>query len=100
LSPDGRTKTIDGAIGRLLLSGKSAEQHATRIISEQTELPSYRILRGEIDPSDFDRIAQMARDMETIPLYIDETGGISIAQLTARARRLSSEPGRGSLFFR
>jgi replicative DNA helicase len=78
----------------------SAEQHATRIISEQTELPSYRILRREIDPSDFDRIAQMAREMETIPLYIDETGGISIAQLTARARRLSSEPGRGSLFFR
>jgi len=75
----------------------SAEQHATRIISEQTELPSYRILRGEVDPSDFDRIAQMAREMETIPLYIDETGGISLAH---RARRLSSEPRRGSLFFR
>jgi replicative DNA helicase len=71
----------------------SAEQLATRIIAEQTEIPSYRIRRGEIDPSDFDRIAQMAREMETIPLYIDETGGISIAQLTARARRLKRQRG-------
>ena len=69
------------------------EQLATRIISEQTEIPSYRIRRGEIDPSDFDRIAQMAREMETIPLYIDETGGLSIAQLAARARRLKRQRG-------
>ena len=71
----------------------SAEQLATRIISEQTEIPSYRIRRGEIDPNDFDRIAETAREMETIPLYIDETGGLSIAQLAARARRLKRQRG-------
>jgi replicative DNA helicase len=71
----------------------SAEQLATRIISEQTEIPSYRIRRGEIDPSDFDRIAEAAREMEAIPLYIDETGGLSIAQLAARARRLKRQRG-------
>ena len=31
--------------------------------------------------------ADAAREMERIPFYIDETGGISIAQLVARARR-------------
>jgi replicative DNA helicase len=31
--------------------------------------------------------------METIPLYIDETGGLSIAQLAARARRLKRQRG-------
>jgi replicative DNA helicase len=71
----------------------SAEQLATRIISEQTEIPSYRIRRGEIDPSDFDRIAAVAREMEVLPLYIDETGGLSIAQLAARARRLKRQRG-------
>src|SRR5215467_831180 len=71
----------------------SAEQLATRIISEQTEIPSYRIRRGEIDPAAFDRIADKAREMETIPLYIDETGGLSIAQLAARARRLKRQKG-------
>src|SRR5262249_36992225 len=63
------------------------------IISEQTRIPSYRIRRGEIEPGDFDRIAEAAREMETIPLYIDETGGLSIAQLAARARRLKRQRG-------
>jgi len=91
--PDGRTESVNGGIVGLFSLEMSAEQLATRIIAEQTEIPSYRIRRGEIDPSDFDRIAQMAREMETIPLYIDETGGISIAQLTARARRLKRQRG-------
>src|SRR3954469_6316679 len=91
--PDGRTESGKRGIVGLFSLEMSAEQLATRIISEQTEIASYRIRRGEIDPTDFDRIAQMAREMETIPLYIDETGGISIAQLTARARRLKRQRG-------
>src|SRR3954449_2728138 len=91
--PDGRTESVNGGIVGFFSLEMSAEQLATRIISEQTEIPSYRIRRGEIDPTDFDRIAQMAREMETIPLYIDDTGGISISQLTARARRLKRQRG-------
>ncbi len=34
-----------------------------------------------------------ARDMQSVPFYIDQTGGISIAQLTARARRLKRQRG-------
>jgi replicative DNA helicase len=90
---DGRTETVNGGIIGFFSLEMSAEQLATRIISEQTEIPSYRIRRGEIDPSDFDRIAGVAREMEVIPLYIDETGGLSIAQLAARARRLKRQRG-------
>src|SRR5882672_9164190 len=71
----------------------SAEQLATRMLSEQTEIASSRIRRGEIAPADFDRIAEAAREMELIPFYIDETGGLSIAQLAARARRLKRQRG-------
>jgi replicative DNA helicase len=91
--PDGRTVSTNGGIVGFFSLEMSAEQLATRIISEQTEIPSYRIRRGEIEPSDFDRIAEAAREMETIPLYIDETGGLSIAQLAARARRLKRQRG-------
>src|SRR5437016_3061777 len=91
--PDGRTESVDGGIVGFFSLEMSAPQLANRIISEQTNIPSHRILRGEIDPSDFDRIAQVAREMETIPLYIDETGGLSIAQLAARARRLKRQRG-------
>ena len=91
--PDGRTESVNGGIVGFFSLEMSAEQLATRIIAEQTEIPSYRIRRGEIDPSDFDRIAHMSREMEVMPLYIDETGGLSIAALTARARRLKRQRG-------
>src|ERR1700733_7193644 len=91
--PDGRIESTNGGIVGFFSLEMSAEQLATRIISEQSEIASYRIRRGEIEPSDFDRIAEAARDMEQIPLYIDETGGLSIAQLAARARRLKRQRG-------
>src|SRR6202521_3838395 len=90
---DGHIESTNGGIVGFFSLEMSAEQLATRIISEQTEIPSHRIKRGEIDPSDFDRIAAAAREMEQIPLYIDETGGLSIAQLAARARRLKRQRG-------
>src|SRR5438132_14126034 len=90
---DGRVETVNGGIVGFFSLEMSAEQLATRIISEQTEIPSYRIRRGAIDPADFDRIAAVAREMEAIPLYIDETGGLAIAQLAARARRLKPQRG-------
>jgi replicative DNA helicase len=71
----------------------SAEQLATRIIAEQSGVPSYKIRRGEIQEQDFSKIADAVREMERIPFYIDETGGISIAQLVARARRLKRQKG-------
>jgi replicative DNA helicase len=91
--PDGREQTVNGGIVGFFSLEMSAEQLATRIISEQTEIASYRIRRGEIDPGDFDRIAAVAREMQALPLYIDETGGLSIAQLAARARRLKRQRG-------
>jgi replicative DNA helicase len=38
-------------------------------------------------------VTEAAREMQSIPFYIDQTGGISIAQLTARARRLKRQRG-------
>ncbi|MGD9847009.1 MAG: replicative DNA helicase [Variibacter sp.] len=90
---DGRVATVNGGIIGFFSLEMSAEQLATRIISEQTEIPSYRIRRGEIDTRDFERIVDVSREMETLPLYIDETGGLNIAQLAARARRLKRQRG-------
>ncbi|WP_040622008.1 replicative DNA helicase [Rhodovulum sp. PH10] len=91
--PDGRIESTNGGIVGFFSLEMSAEQLATRILAEQTEIASYKIRRGEIEPADFDRLAETAREMETIPLYIDETGGLSIAQLAARARRLKRQRG-------
>jgi replicative DNA helicase len=93
VKPDGRVATVDGGIVGFFSLEMSAEQLATRIISEQTEIPSHKIRRGQIEAHDFDRIVEASREMEVLPLYIDETGGLSIAQLAARARRLKRQRG-------
>jgi len=90
---DGHIESTNGGIVGFFSLEMSAEQLATRIISEQTEIASHRIRRGEIGAAEFDRIAEAAREMEQIPFYIDETGGLSIAQLAARARRLKRQRG-------
>ncbi len=91
--PDGSHETVNGGIVGFFSLEMSAEQLATRIISEQAAVPSYKIRRGDITEAEFHRVAEAARDMQTIPFYIDQTGGISIAQLTARARRLKRQRG-------
>lgn len=90
---DGSLKRLDGGIVGFFSLEMSAEQLATRIIAEQSGVASYKIRRGEIQEHEFTRIADAAREMERVPFYIDQTGGISIAQLTARARRLKRQKG-------
>jgi replicative DNA helicase len=85
--------SLTGGIVGFFSLEMSAEQLATRMLAEQTQIASYKLRRGEISPSDFDRIADASREMERIPFYIDETGGLSIAQLAARARRLKRQRG-------
>ncbi len=92
-NPDGTVKRLDGGIVGFFSLEMSAEQLATRIIAEQSGVASYKIRRGEIQENEFMKIADAAREMERIPFYIDQTGGISIAQLTARARRLKRQKG-------
>ena len=93
LKPDGTAETVNGGIVGFFSLEMSAEQLATRIIAEQAAVPSYKIRRGDIAEPEFHRIAQAARDMQTIPFYIDQSGGLSIAQLAARARRLKRQRG-------
>lgn len=91
--PDGTIETVSGGIVGFFSLEMSAEQLATRILSEQTEIPSSKVRRGDISEEDFSKLAAAAQTMQSIPLFIDETGGISISQLTARARRLKRQRG-------
>ena len=90
---DGVVNTENGGIVGFFSLEMSAEQLATRIIAEQSGIPSYKIRRGDIDERDFESLTDAVRTMQEIPLFIDQTGGISIAQLTARARRLKRQHG-------
>ncbi|HVZ51634.1 MAG TPA: replicative DNA helicase [Pseudolabrys sp.] len=90
---DGHTVTTNGGVVGFFSLEMSAEQLATRIIAEQTGIPSSQIRRGGISESDFEKIKDYSIELQHLPLYVDETGGLSVAQLAARARRLKRQRG-------
>lgn len=91
--PDGHTEILNGGVVGFFSLEMSAEQLATRILAEQTRIPSNKIRRGGIDEADFDKIRDVAIELQKLPFYIDETGGLAVGQLAARARRLKRQHG-------
>ncbi|MEA3018102.1 MAG: replicative helicase [Sphingomonadales bacterium] len=75
----------------------SADQLATRILAEQSGIPSEALRMGKISQQDFRNLARAAAELESLPLYIDDTPGLTIAALRTRARRLKRQRGVGMI---
>jgi replicative DNA helicase len=73
----------------------AAQQLSARILSEQTEIEMWKIRNGRFSESEWEKFVLTMQDLSALPLYIDDTGGISIAQIAARARRLKREKNIG-----
>jgi len=88
----GEAEHLGGVVGFFSLE-MSAEQLATRLLSDFAEIESHRIRQGKIDKTEYENLADAAIVLQTLPLHVDETGGISIAALHNRARRLKRTSG-------
>ena len=74
-----------------------ATSSATRVIAEQAYIPSERIRRGRIESDEFDRIVEVSQELQNLPLFIDQTGGITVAQLAARSALQQLHPERAAI---
>ncbi|MET0674984.1 MAG: replicative DNA helicase [Bradyrhizobium sp.] len=93
LQPDGTMKAVNGGVVGFFSCEMSGEQLATRIIAERSGISSSSIRRGGITEADFEKLRDCSIELQTLPFYVDETGGISISQVMARARRLKRQKG-------
>ncbi|HEU5483144.1 MAG TPA: replicative DNA helicase, partial [Sphingomicrobium sp.] len=73
----------------------SADQLATRVLAEQSGISSENLRMGRITQHEFRDLARAAAELHSLPLYIDDTPGLTIAALRARARRLKRQKGIG-----
>ena len=71
----------------------SSEQLATRLLSEESRVSSERIRKGEIGERDFARFVGVSKELQTLPLYIDDTPAITLSALRTRCRRLKRTRG-------
>ena len=91
--PDGSEGAVNGGVVGFFSLEMSAEQLAARILSEASEVPSEQIRRGDMTETEFRRFVDAAKQLESCPLYIDDTPALPISQVAARARRLKRTHG-------
>ena len=73
----------------------SSSQLAGRILSMETQISSEKLRSGKISDDEFRRIVTFASDLEKVPLYVDDTPGLNVAQIHNRCRRLKRDKNKG-----
>ena len=68
-------------------------QLVNRIISNLCEIQGSKILNGQLQPDEWDRIDKRVNKLLGAPLYVDDTPGLSVFELRTKARRLVREHG-------
>ena len=68
-------------------------QLVNRLISNVCEVSGRKILNGQLDPSDWERLDKRIGRLTDAPIYVDDTPGLSVFELRTKARRLVREKG-------
>jgi replicative DNA helicase len=71
----------------------SKEQLLARLISQDSGITLARIRSGFLNDRDLEKIVEAAERIHSAPIYIDDTPGLSILEMRAKARRLKAEKG-------
>ncbi|RNC28933.1 MAG: Replicative DNA helicase [Candidatus Dichloromethanomonas elyunquensis] len=73
----------------------SKEQLVQRILCSEAMVDQQRVRTGELLDSDWPKLTQAVAPLSEAPIFIDDTVGISLAELRSKARRLKIEQGLG-----
>jgi replicative DNA helicase len=90
----GRTGSAPTPVGIFSLE-MSQEALAMRLLCGHAEVSSFKLQGGFVSPSIHGRLTQAASVLSKAELYVDDTGGLDIMELRARARRMHKKHGVG-----
>ncbi|MCK4660654.1 MAG: replicative DNA helicase [Phycisphaerae bacterium] len=69
----------------------SRQQLAQRVLCGRGRIDSHRFRRGMVSEEEKQQLGFVCAELEQAPLYIDDTPGISVLELRAKARRLAQQ---------
>ena len=67
---------------------------AMRMMSSLGRIDQHKIRTGKLEDEDWPRVTSAVHMLSEAPLFIDDTAGLSPAEMRARARRLTKEHGQ------
>lgn len=73
----------------------SKEQMVTRILSSESEIDSMKLRNANFDSEDWLKLGETSGKLSDVPLYIDDTPGLSASELRAKCRKAKLEKGIG-----
>ncbi len=69
----------------------SKEQLVQRMLCSEALVDLGRLLRGRLTDDDYVRLAQAAGHLNTAPIWIDDSGALTVLEMRGKARRLKTE---------
>ncbi len=69
------------------------QQLVMRMLCSQARIDASRMRGGFLKDSDWPKLAKAAGQLSQAPIYIDDTGAISILEMRAKCRRLQADKG-------
>lgn len=69
----------------------SKEQLVQRMLCSEALVDLGRLLRGRLSEDDYVRLAQAAGHLNTAPIWIDDSGTLTVLETRAKARRLKAD---------
>jgi replicative DNA helicase len=69
----------------------SKESLFLRVLTSEAQIDSHRLMTGAIGQKDYGRISHALEMLSAMRLFIDDSAGISVLEMRAKARRLQAE---------
>jgi replicative DNA helicase len=69
----------------------SKEQLVQRMLCSEALVDLGRLLRGRLSDDDYVQLAQAAGHLNTAPIWIDDSGALTVLEMRAKARRLKAD---------
>jgi len=89
-------KDKERAVGCLFFSLEmSAEQLAMRLLTSRARVSALRLRDATLNRNDMESLANAAMEMKSGPLWIDDSGHLTIVELRAKARRVHARHNLG-----
>jgi replicative DNA helicase len=73
----------------------SKESLVQRMLTSEARIDAQRLRKGMLRDDDFPRLARAAGILSSAPVWIDDTPGLTILEMRAKARRLKADAGVG-----
>jgi replicative DNA helicase len=73
----------------------SREQLVQRILCAEAKVDQHRLRTGDLAEEDWRKLHETKDKIANIPIFIDDTPGITVRQVRAKARQLKAEKGLG-----